>query len=513
MDLKTLTELIAGGESDRLEFKRSTANLREGVKTACAMLNGRAPGFVLFGVNDRGEVVGQHVTTRTLEEVANQLRCIEPPAMDDIGVESVALDGDKAVLVLRIDGNGRGPYVYDGRPYHRHGPTTGVMPLSIYNERLLERYHATHRWELEPAIGGFGLADLDEDEIQRTVDNAVRLGRLEPPRDRSPEAILRGLNLIAGDRLLNAAVALYGTGSRLQIHYPQISIRLARFRGTNRLADFADNRQYVDHAFGMLRRAESFLLDHVPIAGRVVPGQMIREDRPLYPPRATREALANAICHRDYAEWGGAVTLAMYDDHLEIGNPGALRFGLTPEKLFQPHESLPWNPLIAGVFYRAGIIEKWGTGTLNILDWCHENASPPPTYEEQTGAVHMIFFPAAPFDAPDRATEPPVPETTQVSAQVSAQVTAQVIDRILLYCEQPRRASEIQAMLGLRHRQSFQMHYLRPLLADGYLAMTVPDKPRSRLQRYQLTDRGRAWLDGREKADAPGKRDAPAGAR
>ena len=121
-------------------------------------------------------------------------------------------------------------------------------------------------------------------------------------------------------------------------------------------------------------------MDHVPIAGRVVSGKMIREDQPWYPPRATREALANALCHRDYTFPGGAVAVAMYDDHLEITNPGDLHFGITPEKLTKPHESKPWNPIIANVFYRAGIIERWGTGTLNIIDWCEENDNPPPIW-------------------------------------------------------------------------------------------------------------------------------------
>jgi len=130
------------------------------------------------------------------------------------------------------------------------------------------------------------------------------------------------------------------------------------------LSDFSDNRQYWGNAFDLLRRAENFLLDHVPIAGRVVPGKMQREDRPLYPPLATREALANALCHRDYTVAGSSVSLAIYNDRLEIVSPGGLHFGLKPEALLKPHESKPWNPIIAGVFYRAGIIEKWGTGTL-----------------------------------------------------------------------------------------------------------------------------------------------------
>jgi ATP-dependent DNA helicase RecG len=122
------------------------------------------------------------------------------------------------------------------------------------------------------------------------------------------------------------------------------------------------NRQYWGHTFALLRRAETFLLDHVPIAGRVVSGRMKREDRPLYPPRATREVAANALCHRDFTIAGGAVSVAMYDDHLEIINTGMLHFDITPEKLAQPHQSRPRNPIIASVFYRAGIIEQWERG-------------------------------------------------------------------------------------------------------------------------------------------------------
>ncbi|MGH2353263.1 MAG: ATP-binding protein, partial [Chloroflexota bacterium] len=307
-------------------------------------------------------------------------------------------------------------------------------------------------------------------------------------------SILRGLGLIVDGKLLNAAVALYGKGQRLLPFYTQCALRLARFRGRSRLADFADNRQYWGHAFDLLRRAESFLLDHVSVAGRIVPGKLVREDRPLYPPRATREALANALCHRDYTIAGGAVTVAMYDDRLEIGNPGALHFGLTPEKLFQPHESRPWNPIIAGVFYRAGIIEQWGMGTLNILDWCREGHAPAPEYVEQAGDVVVTFFPAAGFGQGARRGQPDS-QRSVAGPDVFGQVTEQVAGQVLRFCQQPRQASEIQAFLGLRHRQTFQNNYLKPLLELGYLAMTVPDKPRSRFQRYRLTAEGAAWLE------------------
>jgi len=81
---------------------------------------------------------------------------------------------------------------------------------------------------------------------------------------------------------------------------------------------------------------------------------MEREDTPLLPVEALREALANAFVHRDYAVGGGSVGVALYDDRLEIISIGELHFGLTPEALFREHESKPWNPMIARTFYRRG---------------------------------------------------------------------------------------------------------------------------------------------------------------
>jgi len=505
VNLEELRKLVERGENEQVEFKKSTGQRTSAAKTVCAMLNGLG-GFVLFGVTDKGHLIGQQFSAKTIEDIAAELRKIEPPAFLDI--ETVNLKKGHAVIVLPVPGGG-GPYTYDGRPYLRHGPTTVAMPREEYERRLVEHLHATRRWENEPTAEGVSIKDLDEEEIHVTLENSVRLGRLEPTGHRDTESILRGLELIRDGHLLNAAVALYGKSDRLKTLYPQMSIRLARFRGRDRLADFTDNRQYWDHAFALLRRAESFLMDHVPIAGRVIHGKMIREDQPWYPPRATREALANALCHRDYTIPGGAVAVAMYDDHLEITNPGTFHFGITPEKLMEPHESKPWNPIIANVFYRSGIIERWGSGTLNIIDWCAENGNPPPVWSEQAGSVYVAFQPAALPDVPRGAEQ----VTAQVDAEhkanririlegviggmpgLTAQVTAQVLD----FCREPRRASEIMEILKLKHWKTFQINYLNPLLEAEFIERTIPDKPRSSKQRYRLTEKSKALLDSAKK--------------
>ena len=159
-------------------------------------------------------------------------------------------------------------------------------------------------------------------------------------------------------------------------------------------SEFLDNRRFEGNAFGLLRLAERFLIENLPVAGRVLPGLFERVDDPLYPREALREALANAFCHRDYSMGGGSVGVAIFDDRLEITSSGTLHFGLTPEDLFRPHESLPWNPIIASVFYRRGIVESFGRGTLKMVELLEGAGLPKPDIESVAGAVTVRFVPS-----------------------------------------------------------------------------------------------------------------------
>ncbi|WP_420447251.1 ATP-binding protein [Candidatus Palauibacter sp.] len=101
--------------------------------------------------------------------------------------------------------------------------------------------------------------------------------------------------------------------------------------------------------------------------------------------------MANALCHRDNALGGGSVGPAAYDDRLEVTSTGPLHFGLTPAALFGPHESRPWNPLIARTFYRCGIIEEWGRGTLKMAELATSAGLPRSEIEERDDCVTVCF--------------------------------------------------------------------------------------------------------------------------
>jgi ATP-dependent DNA helicase RecG len=174
--------------------------------------------------------------------------------------------------------------------------------------------------------------------------------------------------------------------------YPQCLLRMARFRGTTK-SEFEDNRQIRGNAFKLFEQAQRFLREHLPIASEVRPGAIEREDTPLYPMEALREALANALCHRDYGLQGGSIGVAIYDDRLEITNTGTLPPGITIEELTEPHASQIRNDLIADTFYRRGIIEQWGRGTVKMVELTEEAGLVPPEFEERGGEIVVRFRP------------------------------------------------------------------------------------------------------------------------
>ena len=399
MDLATIQSLVAHGESETLEFKRSTGQRSRIAEAACAMANSRG-GLILVGVLDGGRVVGQQVTATTLETLHAEIAEIEPPLYPKVVVETV--DGSLSAISLEIEPSPMAPHARRGRPYKRSGPRTVVMRQAEYQRLLLERVHASARWENQP--GPLALADVDADELLRTVDDGVARGRLSDPGTREPDELLRRLGLITEDqRLLNAAAVLFGSRAALAAPYVQCVLRMARFRGVEK-QQASDDRQVVANAFELLRLGEQFLLDHLPIASRFSPGQFTRIDEPLYPPEALREALANALCHRDYSAGAGSIDIAIYDDRLEIASVGGLHFGLRPKDLYERHPSRPWNPIIASMFHRRGIIEQWGMGTLKMVSLAESAGLARPEFEEQAGSLAVRFLPttSVPLSRVDR---------------------------------------------------------------------------------------------------------------
>ena len=288
------------------------------------------------------------------------------------------------------------------------------------------------RWENQPA-DGWAVRDLDVAEIRNTVAEAVRIGRLNEPGTREPKDLLRGLGLLRGEIIFRAAAVLFGHAERPECEMPHCLLRVARFRGLDR-SEFLDNRQFNGNAFTLLSSANRFLRDTLPIASRFRSGQTERIDKPLYPPLATREALANAICHRDYAMGGGSIGLAVYDDRLEVTSTGPLHFELVPDDLFAPHESRPWSPLIARTFYRRGIVEEWGRGAIKMAELVVSAGLPRREMEQRNDCVTVRFL------------RPATEQRRKVTDDVLGQQSA-ILD-LLSQADHPLALREIRSLLG-----------------------------------------------------------------
>jgi ATP-dependent DNA helicase RecG len=389
MDVHEIQNLVSTGESETLEFKKTSGERREAIQTLCGMLNHRG-GIILLGVEPSGTIPGQQVSDRTIEEISQEIQQIDPPAFPMI--DRIAMGKDRFVICIQANAGRNPPYTYRNQAYKRVGNTTLLLNRDEYNRILMESLHGETRWETQIAAG-WNISDLDDEEIRRTMEEAIRRGRIEDPGSTSLETILAGFGLLVDGQLNRAAIALFGKREKIERDYPQCCIKLAKFKGTDK-SEFLDNRQFYGNAFDLLLKAERFLSESLPIAGRVIAGVFERIDEPLYPRVALREGLANAFCHRDYTNPGGSVSIGIYQDRLEIASTGGLHFGLTAEKLFQPHESLPWNPLISRIFYRRGIIESWGRGMLKIAELSAQAGLPRPELDDQTSHVVLRFLPS-----------------------------------------------------------------------------------------------------------------------
>lgn len=388
MDINQVIKLANEGESPSIEFKTSTGELSKACQSICAFLNAKG-GFVLIGVKNNQQIVGQHVTDNTRLEIARELKKIEPPAHEQIDIDYVSFGNDKVVIVLQVMGGRHAPYTYDGRPYVRVESSTGVMSQHLYEQLLVRRGQLNHAWE-DQSVDEYKIDVLDHEEIRRTIKEGIDQNRIGVEvLNYDIEHILQNLKLMRSDNLINAAMVLYA--KEVQPDYDQCMIRMARFRGIDKLGDFIDNQRVYGNAFRIISAATEFAMRHLPIASFFEPGKIQRTDQPAVPPLAFREALINSISHRDYTNRNTSIALAIYDDRLEIWNNGTLPPQLKIEDLRKQHQSYPRNEEIATIFYKRGWVEGWGTGTTRMIGYCQKNGTPEPEFHEYSGGFAVTF--------------------------------------------------------------------------------------------------------------------------
>ena len=221
-----------------------------------------------------------------------------------------------------------------------------------------------------------------------------------------------------------------------------------------------------------------------------------RNNIPEYPTNALREAITNAVMHRDWFIDGANVFVEIYADRIEVVSPGSLPRGLQLADLGS--RSIRRNALIADLLHHIDFIEKAGTGIRRIRNEARAQGCPEPKFEANG------FFTATFRPNPAVRASADVYSARHVTMDDTMEVTTEVtkVTRLLQAIGGEMTRQELQSALGLKNDEYFRRAYLRPALQAGLIEMTIPDKPRSQHQRYRLTQEGRDRADIRSVHDA-----------
>ncbi len=350
-----------GSESETVEFKKSTGEHKEAMRAISAILNKHGGGELHFGVKDNGDVVGQEVTDTTIRQVASWISDNIEPSISPT-IERLEDEGGRAYVRVAFSGV-EGPYSADGRYFIRVGTSNKQMTASALSAMIIKRDRARNPWDSQPS--GRPVSDVDEKALRDLVRLGNEAGRI-PTGFTDVQIELARLKLIAPDgTLTNAANVLLCEGEEL---CPRMKLGLFK---TNTKAQIADMRREQGPMIELLDLAERYVVRN--IRSEVVIGKtgMRRQEVPEIPLEAIREALANALCHRDYTT-GTSVQVNVFKDFVEIVSPGLFPEGDSPERHLSgdANEFHPRNPLIAEALYKAGVIEQYGTGIPRIGEAC-----------------------------------------------------------------------------------------------------------------------------------------------
>ena len=380
MNISEIGQLIEKGESEIVEFKISTAQLDKSLKSVCGFLNHKG-GVVYFGIY-KNKIVGQDVSDQTLKSISQKVRQkIKPEISPEIRVLEI---GEKKIVEVEITKGTNKPYYLDGIAYKRIGSeNTVVTPEEL--ERIILNKRKRH-FDAEICEGA-DPEDIDDETVRWFLRRVKYERNFNVDPETSVEEVLDRLDLIKNGKLTNAAILLFGT--KPQKFFLQAEVRCARFKGTKPVKPFMDMKVFGGSIIDQVSKSLGFVLEHIPMEVYLA-GKPEREERYEYPPDAIREAITNAICHRDY-ETSSNVQIRIFDNRIEVWGCGSLPEPLTPEDLKKDHRSIPRNPLIAKSFFLLKYIEQWGTGTNDMIDMCLDWGLPEPLFEYVTGDLVVTF--------------------------------------------------------------------------------------------------------------------------
>ncbi len=361
-----VSDVIARGEGATVEFKRSLT--KDVGRELCAFANAGG-GTVLVGVSDAGKILGVADHNRLKSRVLSTARSADPPI--EVEVESVG-----EILRVVVPPQKRKPYSFGGRFFMRDGASSQQMSIA----EVEDLFYAAGRLHFDRMpCPDFSIEnDLDEEIWARFTSRA------KVPEAMDRVVALRNLGLLDGeDRMTHGGAWLLARDIRRFTTAAHVSCAL--FMGTEKVR-ILDRRDFHSDIPTMVDDAVSWILTKINI--EFIIRHVRREERPELPEEALREAVANAVAHRDYRSTAN-VQVYVFKDRIEIVSPGGLPAGMTEADLGS--KSMPRNPSLFGMLYRMDVVENIGSGIKRIRDLCREHGVAEPIIDVSEHWVTVTF--------------------------------------------------------------------------------------------------------------------------
>jgi len=383
MNEQTVAEWLAAGEGEQSEFKEKYSS--RVIESLVALAN-TAGGHVLIGVNDRGRVVGLADPARVVESVISACReAVSPPLAPTVEIVRLP-EGD--IVVAQIEATGR-MHAKGGAIFLRHGRQT--RRASGEEIRFLTLRETPEVYETLPCPGATW-EDMDQAVLSKYFElrapdalkrEGVSLARLAVGQTFATE---RGGEIVPSV----AGMVLFGQADRMSFNWRITALRIRGRELTDPIVDRQDLAGPVDN---LVREGESFVRNRMRVAyaGFEADG-VTRREVPEYPLRAVREALANAVSHRDYSV-PSQVQLRMYDDRLEVQSPGGLLPGLTLAEALQGGAPKRRNNVVTRVLWERGLVEAVGFGFALIRQQMRALGAPEPHFEARP-SLFLVTLPS-----------------------------------------------------------------------------------------------------------------------
>jgi len=360
-------------ETENIEYKPSWRD--EYLKVTVAFAN-KDGGELIIGVDDNGNPIGVKKSKKLLEDIPNKIR-------NKLGIiPSVKIENVKGKDVIHIFIKSSSVAIsYNGKYYIRSGSNSFELKGEELTKFLVEKSGKTWDEFIEEKAG---FNDINLKTIEEFKKYAVdRIPSVVAEKDY--QTILKKLNLLEDKKIKKAAILLFGKNP--QKFHPGAYLKIGKFLTETEIqtTDMVEGNlfQQLESTLEILRT--KYLVSNIKYEG------IHRRDILEYPYEALREAIINALIHRNYLGTS-AIQIRVYSDRLMIMNEGKLPPEVPVEKLKTEHLSKPRNSLLAKSFYLAGFIESWGRGTIKIVENCLQQGLPEPDFIEEYGVMKVVFY-------------------------------------------------------------------------------------------------------------------------